>query len=149
MNKEYRKKLFDILDRIDELTEPLEENQGKVIEGNTKCMDGGQEIEIYEGGIKPDRDSTKRYSREFKKMVVRMHRDEGRTFDSITEEYGVSKATITRWCSDARYENKAKLDETTRELQNIRRDYEKVKEENVFLKNIVILMFGNGREAQL
>lgn len=149
MNKEYRKKLFDILDRIDELTEPFEEKQDKAIESNTKCMDGEKEIEIYEGGVKPERENVRRYSREFKKMVVRMHRDEGRTFDSITEEYGVSKATITRWCSDARYENKAKLDETTRELQNIRRDYEKVKEENVFLKNIVILMFGKGREVQL
>ena len=36
---------------------------------------------------------------EFKKKIVRLHLDEGRTYKSITAEYGVSKASISAWCS--------------------------------------------------
>lgn len=149
MSKEYRQKLFDILNQIDELAEPTGESQEKTpVKDETKCMDGEKEIEKYQNGISPERIQSRRYTPEFKKMIVRMHRDEGRTFESLTAAYGVSKATITKWCSDARYENRAKLDETTRELQSIRQDYEKVKEENAFLKKIVILMFGKEMEVQ-
>ena len=149
MSKEYRQKLFDILNQIDELAEPTGESQEKTpVKDETKCMDGEKKIEKYQNGINPERIQSRRYTPEFKKMIVRMHRDEGRTFESLTAAYGVSKATITKWCSDARYENRAKLDETTRELQSIRQDYEKVKEENAFLKKIVILMFGKEMEVQ-
>ena len=39
------------------------------------------------------------YTPEFKKKIVRLHLDEGRTYKSITAEYGVSKASISAWCS--------------------------------------------------
>ena len=32
------------------------------------------------------------YTSEFKKKIVRLHEEEGRTYKSITAEYGVSKA---------------------------------------------------------
>ena len=32
------------------------------------------------------------YTPEFKKKIVRLHEEEGRTYKSITAEYGVSKA---------------------------------------------------------
>ena len=32
------------------------------------------------------------YAPEFKKKIVRLHEEEGRTYKSITAEYGVSKA---------------------------------------------------------
>ena len=35
------------------------------------------------------------YTPEFKKKIVRLHLDEGRTYKSITAEYGVSKASIS------------------------------------------------------
>ena len=35
------------------------------------------------------------YTPEFKKKIVRLHEEEGRTYKSITAEYGVSKASIT------------------------------------------------------
>ena len=38
------------------------------------------------------------YTPEFKKKIVRLHLDEGRTYKSITAEYGVSKASISAWC---------------------------------------------------
>ena len=38
------------------------------------------------------------YTPEFKKKIVRLHIEEGRTYKSITAEYGVSKASISKWC---------------------------------------------------
>ncbi len=35
------------------------------------------------------------YTTEFKKKIVRLHEEEGRTYKSITAEYGVSKASIS------------------------------------------------------
>ena len=40
------------------------------------------------------------YAPEFKKKIVRLHAEEGRTCKSITAEYGVSKASISKWCSE-------------------------------------------------
>lgn len=157
MNKEYMSKLFDVLSQIDDLTEPLKEKQeqmaaqeakaAKEMKGET-CMDGENEIPKWATKIVPDRIKSRRYSKEFKKMIVRLHKEEGWTFAKITEEYGVSKATITKWCSDARYENTAILQEKTRELQDTQQEYEKVRQENIFLKRIVIMMLGYEMEVQ-
>ena len=40
------------------------------------------------------------YTPEFKKKIVRLHLEEGRTYKSITAEYGVSKASISKWCRE-------------------------------------------------
>ncbi len=42
------------------------------------------------------------YTLEFKKKIVRLHEEEGRTYKSITAEYGVSKVSISKWCSELR-----------------------------------------------
>lgn len=156
MNKEYMSKLFDVLSQIDDLTEPLKEKQeqmaaqeakaAKEMKGET-CMDGENEIPKWATKIVPDRIKSRRYSKEFKKMIVRLHKEEGWTFTKITEEYGVSKATITKWCSDARYENTAILQEKTKALQDTQQEYEKVRQENIFLKRIVIMMLGYEMEV--
>ena len=44
------------------------------------------------------------YTPEFKKKIVRLHEEEGRTYKSITAEYGVSKATISTCCKQFREE---------------------------------------------
>ena len=49
------------------------------------------------------------YTPEFKKKMVRLHEEEGRTYKSITAEYGVSKASISKWCSELREECPKKL----------------------------------------
>lgn len=36
------------------------------------------------------------YTTEFKKRIVRLHENEGRTYKSITAEYGFSKSSIYR-----------------------------------------------------
>lgn len=157
MNKEYMSKLFDVLSQIDDLTEPLKEKQeqmaaheakaAKEMKGET-CMDGENEIPKWATKIVPDRIKSRRYSKEFKKMIVRLHKEEGWTFAKITEEYGVSKATITKWCSDARYENTAILQEKTKALKDTQQEYEKVRQENIFLKRIVIMMLGYEMEVR-
>ena len=43
------------------------------------------------------------YEPEFKNKIVRLHIEQGRTYKSITEEYGVSKASISKWCTDFTY----------------------------------------------
>ena len=44
------------------------------------------------------------YPEELKKKIVTLHEEEGRTCKSITAEYGVSKATISKWCTQFRKE---------------------------------------------
>ncbi len=38
------------------------------------------------------------YTPEFKKKIVRLHLEEGRTYKSIPAEYAMSKASIFKWC---------------------------------------------------
>lgn len=40
---------------------------------------------------------THSYEPEFKKKIVRLHIEQGRTYKSITDEYDVSKASISKW----------------------------------------------------
>ncbi len=39
------------------------------------------------------------YTPEFKKKIVSLREEEGRTIKSITAEFVVSKATISKWCN--------------------------------------------------
>ena len=83
------------------------------------------------------------YTPEFKKKIVRLHEKEGRTYKSITAEYGVSKASISKWCSEFSKEcqNKALDDpnapnemELMKENLRLRKELEEAKKENLFLK---------------
>ena len=83
------------------------------------------------------------YTSELKKKVVRLHEEEGRTYKSITAEYGVSKASISKWCREFSEECQAKALEdpnspTELELmkENLRlkKELEEAKKENLFLK---------------
>lgn len=93
-------------------------------------------------------DTRKRYPPEVKKLIVRLHTEDGYTFERITREYGVSKATVTKWCSDARFVNKINLRKKEQEMQKIIEENKKIREENMFLKRIVVLLFGQGMEVQ-
>ena len=44
------------------------------------------------------------YEPKFKMKIVRLHLDEGRIFKSITDEYGLAKSTIAKWCKEYREE---------------------------------------------
>ena len=83
------------------------------------------------------------YEPEFQKKIVKLHLEEGRTLKSITEEYGISKSAISRWCLEFREEcqQKTKADPTAvneadlmKENLRLRRELEEARKENLFLK---------------
>lgn len=79
------------------------------------------------------------YTPEFKKKIVRLHEEEGRTYKSITAEYGVSKASISKWCSEFSKEcqssPEAKEDyDNMKEMLRLKRENEELRKENLFLK---------------
>ncbi len=84
------------------------------------------------------------YEPEFKKKIARLHL-EGRTSKSLTEEYGVSKASISKWtedyrkeCQDQAFESpdgeKINELEMLEENRRLRKELEQAKKENQFLK---------------
>ena len=79
------------------------------------------------------------YTPEFKKKIVRLHEEEGRTYKSITAEYGVSKASISKWCCEFREEcqtdAQAKEDyDSMKENLRLKRENEELRKEIAFLK---------------
>ena len=83
------------------------------------------------------------YTPEFKKKIVRLHIEEGRTYKSITAEYGVSKASISKWCAEFSEECHTKAQqnpdapndlELMKENLRLRKELEEAKKENLFLK---------------
>ncbi len=83
------------------------------------------------------------YSPEFRKKIIRLHLEAGRTYKSITAEYGVSKASISKWCAEFNEEcqvkasnDSSKQDEAKLMKENLRlrRDLEETRKEILFLK---------------
>ena len=79
------------------------------------------------------------YTPEFKKKIVRLHEEEGRTYKSITAEYGVSKASISKWCSEFSKECQSSPEEkkdydNMKEMLRLKRENEELRKENLFLK---------------
>ena len=76
---------------------------------------------------------------EFKKKVVRLHIEEGRSLRSIAEEYGVSKASISNWVYQFREEcqlnKEAKADyDCMKENLQLKKQLAQLQKENDFLK---------------
>lgn len=83
------------------------------------------------------------YEAEFKKKIVRLHLEEGRTYKSITQEYGVSKSAISKWCEEFTKEcqqiaqtNPTAVNDADvmKENLRLRRELEDAKKEILFLK---------------
>ncbi|HIU28969.1 MAG TPA: transposase [Candidatus Egerieisoma faecipullorum] len=69
------------------------------------------------------------YTAEFKKKIVRLHEEERRTYKSIPAEYGVSRASISKWCSQLREEY-----DYMKGMRKLRKETEELRKENFFLK---------------
>ena len=83
------------------------------------------------------------YTPEYKKKIVRLRDEEGRTYKSITAEDCVSKARISQWCSEFSKECRTKALENPdarnemelmKENLRLRKELEEAKKENLFLK---------------
>ena len=82
---------------------------------------------------------TPHYEPEFKKKIVRLHLEEGRTLKGLAQEYGVSKASISNWVSQFRNEcqtnEEAKADyDYMKENLRLRKQLAELQKENDFLK---------------
>ena len=85
------------------------------------------------------------YTPEFKKKMIRLHEEEGRSYKSITAEYGVSKASVSKWCNEFSKECQKKAQNDTnipnemeimKENLRLRKKLEEMKKENLFLKKV-------------
>ena len=83
------------------------------------------------------------YATEFKKKIVRLHEEEGRAYKSIIAEYGVSKASISKWCREFSEECQLKAQsnpnapnemELMKECLRPKKELEEARKENLFLK---------------
>jgi transposase len=79
------------------------------------------------------------YEDEFKKKIIKLHLEEGRTLKSISEEYKVSRASISLWIKKYREECEINHDteqeyNSMQEVNRLRKQLEEVKKENDFLK---------------
>lgn len=80
-----------------------------------------------------------KYDIEFKKKIVRLFLEEGRTKKSISNEFSVSVATISNWIKQFREE--CQINEKANDKYNymkenlrLRKELEDAKKENEFLK---------------
>ena len=79
------------------------------------------------------------YEPEFKKKLVRLHLEEGRSLKCLAAEYGVSHASISNWTNQFRNEYQtnegAKVDyEYMKENLALKRQLAELQKENDFLK---------------
>ena len=79
------------------------------------------------------------YEPEFKKKIVRLHLEEGRSLKGLAAEYGVSKASISIWTKLFREEcqtsEEAKADyDYMKENLQLKRQLAEFQKENAFLK---------------
>ena len=82
---------------------------------------------------------SKHYESEFKKKIIRLHLEEGRSLKSLAEEYNVSKASITNWTKKFREEcqtnEQAKEDYNyMKENLKLKKQLAELQKENNFLK---------------
>lgn len=81
----------------------------------------------------------KYYEPETKKKIVRLHLEQGRTIKSLSEEYGVSTASVSNWVNHFRKEcqdnRQAKEDyDSMQEIARLRKELAEARKENDFLK---------------
>lgn len=82
---------------------------------------------------------SKQFEPEFKRKIVRLHLEDGRTIRALADEFGVSKASISNWVAQYREEcqtnEEAKADyDCMKENLELKRQLRELQKENDFLK---------------
>lgn len=86
---------------------------------------------------------TRNYTDEFKQQIVKLNKS-GKTTSEIVKEYGIAKATITKWVRD--FDNsgsfKAKDNRTPEEneLLELKKKLKQLEMENDILKQAALIM---------
>ena len=79
------------------------------------------------------------YNEEYKRKIVKLHLEDGRTIRSLCEEYGISKASVSNWVRDYReecqenHETKQEYDLMV-EIRQLQKKLAEAEKENLFLK---------------
>ena len=100
----------------------------------------GYKYETFgEDGLEKQNADLCNYSAEFKKKIVRLHLEEGRSLKGLAAEYGVSKASISNWTKQFREEcqinEEAQADyDFMKENLKLKRQLAELQKENDFLK---------------
>ena len=81
----------------------------------------------------------KKYAPEFRKRIVKLHLEEGRSIQSLAEEYRVSTASISNWTSQFRKECQTNEEARTeydcmKENLRLKKELAELQKENEFLK---------------
>ena len=79
------------------------------------------------------------YTNTTRKKIVQQHIQDGRALQSLADEYGVSKASISNWIRAYRKEYQTKDEEKTQlqlmeEVRKLRQEKAELEKENDFLK---------------
>lgn len=77
--------------------------------------------------------------KELKQHIIKLKLEEGRTLQSLSDEFGVSANSISKWIQSYRKTAKANAEEaaklaTMEENLRLKRENEELKKENDFLK---------------
>ena len=85
------------------------------------------------------------YTPEFKKKIVDLHEKDRRTYKSIADEYGVSKASISKWCSEFNKEYQRNLqimenNDLMKENARLKQENRKLRKKIAFLKETTIFL---------
>ena len=81
----------------------------------------------------------RKYDDEFKKRLVSLHIEDGRSMESIKKEYNLSHGTLNKWVKDYRKEGTTNQEikkeiNVYDELNRIKKAYAELEKENAFLK---------------
>lgn len=91
------------------------------------------------GKERPTMTQKPKYGDEFKKQIIKLHLEDGRTLIALEKEYKVSKATISNWVK--RYREECQINEEANSEKDLmernrelKKQLEELKKENAFLK---------------
>lgn len=83
--------------------------------------------------------TTKRYDEDFKKSIVSLH-ENGRSFNSLSREYGVSVSSIAKW---SRMYSTVSTEEgkvfTAKQIKELQKRNALLEEENLILKKALAI----------
>ena len=83
-----------------------------------------------------------RFSAEFKREAIRLLRDSGKPAAVLARELGVPRTRLYKWSADAEKRGSAAFGGSGRkpadELEKLRRENERLKEENAILKKAAV-----------
>ena len=67
----------------------------------------------------------KNYEEVFKKKIIRLHIEEGRTIKSLAMEYNISKSAVSYWLK--KYRNECRVNKKALEEHNFMKQYNKLR----------------------